>query len=415
MKIGYSVVDITPPLGVELCGYGYFLERKAERIMDRLYARAVSLQQGEKTMLLINSDLIGFTREFSDDIKSHLSQELGLDKTHIMMPCTHTHTGPATSVLVGCGEVDDTYVASLHSLLIQAGRQAFESKRETREIKYFNVPIEPVGFNRVYKDGPVDSNLRGMAFYFDEGRPLAMVNYGCHPVTMGSASHVSADYPGRTVKVLAELGYDALFLNGFCGDINPISRQAGFNTGTEETIEGYGRQIANEFVKHIKDSTSLKNIDMDAFELKIELNVQQYDEAKIDAEVEFFKNEANSKVVAIWAERMKEHLETAEKPYIEEVRVQVFRFGKVLFVGFPGETFTELGLILARSLPEYEIVTLGNCNFTMRYIPTREDIINLGYAGHTSCFIYNRFPLVPGEGERLAEMAAEGIRQYLNK
>ncbi|NLC44062.1 MAG: hypothetical protein GX783_07235, partial [Clostridiales bacterium] len=90
MKAGFASIDITPPIGVELCGYGYFLGRRAESVMDPLYVRAVSIQQGEKAILLINCDLIGLTQEFTDGIKEQLCSRLGLEKKSIMIACTHT-------------------------------------------------------------------------------------------------------------------------------------------------------------------------------------------------------------------------------------------------------------------------------------------------------------------------------------
>ena len=37
---GYGESVLTPPLGVELCGYGYYLERRAESVLDELKAVA---------------------------------------------------------------------------------------------------------------------------------------------------------------------------------------------------------------------------------------------------------------------------------------------------------------------------------------------------------------------------------------
>ena len=400
MKVGFASIDITPPLGVELCGYGYFLERRAEGVLDPLYARAVLIQQGEKIILLINCDLIGLTQEVTNGIKEQLSSRLGLEKKSIMLSCTHTHSGPATGVLVGCGEVDDSYMATLPDLLIQAGVKAYGSLRETKEIK---------GFNRVDKDGPIDNNISGLVFEFIEGNPLAIVHYACHPVTLGPAKDISADYPGRVVKALSDKGYDGLFLNGFCGDVDPVSNLEGWGSGTTQTIDEYGKRIANVFLQNIDNSISLISEDLDAYktileayEITIDLKLQPYNEAKIDEEYNFYKDQKNGQVVGIWADKMKEYLKTSENPYIESVTVQILKVANILFVGFPGEAFTELGMLISKTLPDYKVIPLGNCNSTMRYIPTSEDITNRGYAGHSSCFIYSRLPLIPGEGERLA-------------
>ena len=44
MRAGYGKTEITPPLGVELAGYGYYLKRRATRVDDPLFVRAVALE-----------------------------------------------------------------------------------------------------------------------------------------------------------------------------------------------------------------------------------------------------------------------------------------------------------------------------------------------------------------------------------
>ena len=44
MLAGYGLCELTPPLGVELAGYGYYLKREAREVLDPLYARAVMLE-----------------------------------------------------------------------------------------------------------------------------------------------------------------------------------------------------------------------------------------------------------------------------------------------------------------------------------------------------------------------------------
>ena len=92
MKVGYSVVDITPDLGIELSGYGWYLGRKAEGIIDRLYARGIAFEDNDIKMLIINCDLIAIDENISDYVKEKLSEAFGLSKTNIMIVCTHTHT-----------------------------------------------------------------------------------------------------------------------------------------------------------------------------------------------------------------------------------------------------------------------------------------------------------------------------------
>ena len=45
MRAGFGKSDLTPPLGTELTGYGYYLNRRAESLRDPLYARCVFAQR----------------------------------------------------------------------------------------------------------------------------------------------------------------------------------------------------------------------------------------------------------------------------------------------------------------------------------------------------------------------------------
>src|SRR5256885_1806 len=43
-RAGAAKVDMTPPIGVELCGYGAFLGRRSTAVHDPLYCRALVLE-----------------------------------------------------------------------------------------------------------------------------------------------------------------------------------------------------------------------------------------------------------------------------------------------------------------------------------------------------------------------------------
>lgn len=61
LKIGMARTDITPPVGVELCGYGYYLARQNTGVLDTLYARALYAEDSRRgqNVLLIASGLVG--------------------------------------------------------------------------------------------------------------------------------------------------------------------------------------------------------------------------------------------------------------------------------------------------------------------------------------------------------------------
>lgn len=416
MKAGYSEVDITPEIGIELSGYGWYLGRKAEKITDRLYARSIAVEDHNKRLLLINCDLIAIDDAISDHIRQELSHKIEIEKSNIMIACTHTHTGPATGKLVGCGERDEKYLNILPKLLIKAGMLAVNNMKEIKEIKTYAKEIKPIGYNRAIENGPVDKFVRGIIIYFNGVNPLAVLSYGCHPVARGIVKEISADYPGEVVLELNKNGLTGIFLTGFCGDIDPLIRGKENDERISKIINEYGNRIATTAISNMGDIKPMTKMKLDAFEINVNLNLQHYGDFEIDAQVknaELNKNQNAGflKVVKMWADEMRKRIRELDNPYIEEETVQVFRIGNTAVIGFPSEVFTGIGDIIRNEIPKMNIITLGNVNTTMRYIPVKEDIINNGYASIVSCFLYQRLPIVEGEGERIAKIIADEVKK----
>lgn len=409
MKVGYSTIDITPEIGIELSGYGWFLGRKAESVLDPLYARAIAMEHDGKELLLINCDLIAMTKPISDYVRDRLSDEIGIDRLCIMISATHTHTGPSLGGIVGCGETDEQYLSRLPELLFQVGRSAFQKLRQVETAKSFIQTIEPVGKNRTIKDGPVYDKVQGIVFEFTEGKPLVIISYGCHPVTLGPATVISADYPGKVVQVLCQEGYDGIFLNGFNGDINPISNGKKWDYDREAMLYEHGRKIAEGYLLHKDQAVPMTDMCLDAFDMDIELKLQNYRLDDIEREVEKFKAKRDQepevyRIVQMWAEKVKKQLETSDNPYSEPITVHVFVIGNIMLVGFPAEVYTEIGLTIREAVPGMNIIPLSNVNGKTRYIPTRDEIEKKSYSAYISSYAYLKFPLVPGEGERIGEL-----------
>ena len=124
LRVGYGERVITPPLGVDLSGYGFYLGRRAESVLDDLKARAVFLESGGQRLILISCDVIGFTVEDADNLRAKITASLGLPRKDILLAATHTHCGPATMPLPGLGDMDAAYMDRLRTLVIEAAEEA---------------------------------------------------------------------------------------------------------------------------------------------------------------------------------------------------------------------------------------------------------------------------------------------------
>jgi len=148
MKAGFSRVDITPRLGLELAGFGPYLYRRAEEIRDRLYARAMAADDGTRRWVVVSADLIGLDALTVARARQTLRETASLPPECVMMHATHTHSGPAVLPhMIGWGQVDEPYLARLPWLLAQAGAEALENLQEV-EFAWGEFAAEGISYNR---------------------------------------------------------------------------------------------------------------------------------------------------------------------------------------------------------------------------------------------------------------------------
>jgi hypothetical protein len=120
LRAGYGDIDITPPLGTDLAGFGFYLDRRATIVRDRLKARSLCLQDNGETILILSLDLLSLSVDFADRCRWQISRETGIPFKNVLLACTHTHSGPAVQPLPGLGKIKRDYVSRLPGLFLEA-------------------------------------------------------------------------------------------------------------------------------------------------------------------------------------------------------------------------------------------------------------------------------------------------------
>ena len=98
LKAGVARVEITPPTGLSMYGYG---NRKGTStgILDPLMARVLVLEVGEKRLALVVLDLGRvLAPAWIERLRANTQKSSGI--TYVLVTATHTHSGPA---------IDDDY------------------------------------------------------------------------------------------------------------------------------------------------------------------------------------------------------------------------------------------------------------------------------------------------------------------
>jgi len=240
LQVGVATVDITPPVGIELSGYGSRKGKPSTSIAHPLRAEAMVVKGQEGgAWALVTSDIIGYSADLVARVRERAAAQTGLAPEAILISATHTHSGPSVRKEYG-NELDD-YKDELESCLVDAiveananlAPGAFEAAwTEAPDLAHNRRVVQEDGtVQNVWLDeegshtGYFDPTVLLVALRRPDGAIEALiVNYGCHPVTLGPSSMaISADYVGYLKDALeaAGLAQTVMFALAGAGNINP--------------------------------------------------------------------------------------------------------------------------------------------------------------------------------------------------
>lgn len=415
MRAGTAEADITPPVGVDLTGYVARLGHSVG-VHDALYARALVLEDGETRAAIVVCDLLALADETVQAAREAIAAAVGTAPEHVMLACTHTHSGPATVFLHQCGEVDPRYVATLPGALRDVAAAA-AARLEPACVAAGAGDLPQGAFNRRGSGSTPDTTVGVVRLTRIDGTVMAtLMTYGCHPVVMGPDNLlISADYPGVAARTVAEaLGGTALFLTGACGDVNPVRR------GAFAEVAWLGEAVAVEVTRVAEGlgAGEVGRLTCASEVLALPLTPVAARDAQA-ATVEGCRQalreaEALGEPVPIriaramlnWAEALAARMDRGEVPTTARAEVQAIGLGPVVLVGVPGELFSSLGARIKAAPGRRQAFVAGYTNGDIGYIPDAGAYAAGGYEV-SDAFKYYDAPaaLAPEAGEIVVEVA----------
>ena len=407
MRAGFGKWELTPPMGVELAGYGYYLGRCAQSVRDPLYAHALTLEADGMRALVISCDLLGLSKGVCARVFSHAAQ-LGFAPENVLIVSVHTHTGPTIKYHEGCGFINDAYVETVAPMICRAIDQAAAEMDEVTSLQQAFAPLEGDHiYNRTVADGPVDRFVRGFVLERRSHPPIAAVSAACHGVFRGRVTAVSADFGGEVCRLMEARGMQCLYLNGLCGDIDPYKP-------TDERLEAFARLLVGAFCGSLQPIPETLGGSSLPFTLKlISVTIEDIHQAANQAVLQAGGEEAPAaRVARTWEREMQEKF--AQLQTQEEIAAKYLLLGGVPVIALPFEGFTQIGMDIRRLCHREDALVLGCAEELLGYLPTREDISRGTYAALESTFLYKRLPVVPGEAERLGEEMGVALERILS-
>lgn len=397
---GAYAVDITPT-DLPVIVNGGFLERTADKVYDRLYAKCLMLAGGRERVAIVVVDSCVLPRELLDEAKELASRVTGIATDRMMISATHTHSAPSAMGCLG-SDADRAYAAKLPGWIAECiigaadrlasakiGWATVNDPEHTHCRRWIRRPdkigLDPFGEPTVrammhpgpnnpdYEgpSGPVDCEVSVVSVQSVDGRPLALLaNYSMH---YAGAPAVSADYYGQFAERMTDLlgarevkpPLVVMMSQGTSGDQwwgdyrKPLAKHD-YHT-IAEALSG----IVLEAYRGIRyqESVSLRMI-----ERKLTLGVRQPDQKRLEA--------ARLVVAGMQGRKPKDQKEVyareqvflSERPS-RELKLQVVRIGDLGITATPCEVFGLTGLRIKAQSPLRPTFNITLANGEEGYIP----------------------------------------------
>jgi neutral ceramidase len=365
LRAGAATIDITPPIGFAMWGYGARHDAASVGVIDPLHARALVLQAGKDKIAIVGMDMgRAPTRQSMATIRQRVKAETGIE--HLFIVGSHSHHGPVIE-LDNWPTPETSYVRSLEKKLAEVIKQANDALQPAR----LGIASKQVPYNRnrhsKRPDKSVDQELLVLRVEGLDGKVIAhAVNFAAHPVmTVEKDMRFSADYPGAMAAVVeAETHAPCLFLQGAAGDLSP-------NPPAQWEPVAFGQVLGKEVLSMAKgihcqpeDKPALQSHEQDfQFKTRVDLRNPLIKGAFVRA---FFKD-----LVDFYDREYRE----GSRPHLS-VSLLNQRIG---FVGVSGEFYCRHSLDLKRRARLDHVFFLGYCNDYQQYFPTIETAAEGGY------------------------------------
>ncbi len=419
---GAARVDITPPVGAPLGGYGggprrpldaftiplnlaaalgfnvkfnpaalHTLFTPSTAVHDAICAKALVLERGGERYAILSLDLIGVSRRARDDIAARVAAH-GIAPERLLVAATHTHSGPGALGDKRFWELAamDLFDARVYDPLVDRAAQAVGdavARLAPARVGIASAPVTTVQRNRRGL-GVVDPDLTTILVQREDGTPVALaVNLAIHGISLDADNlQYSADLMGYCEReVEAQLGNGAvcLYLNGAEGDVSP-------NAYGFPGAESVGRAIAAEALSVAGAAAASAQGDVPLAASFEEFRFPTPPAIRFDKLQGALPPQVPQLNLGILQQVFNAlYVELDETWFNRRIPVQAMRIGDACLVGVPGEPLTAVGLALkaeARRLGFAHPVVVGLANDHLGYVADAVEYDRGGYEALLTLF-----------------------------
>lgn len=250
LKVGFSQMDITPPVGTIITGPAGPISTGTD---DPLKARAMVVQSGNRKLAIVGVDLVKIRHDLADRVIALVMEQTDITRDAVLICPSHNHSSPLIPTQGDKNTANKAYIETLPKLIADSIVQANKALQPARMAIGRSLVYEGHVNRRVISkadglalntwlkklndlkqvpqvlgsEGVNDPELWLVRFDSLDGKMLgSLVNFTCHPCLHDRIKlHTwSADFPGVIAEHIAqEYGPQAVcvFTQGASGNIQP--------------------------------------------------------------------------------------------------------------------------------------------------------------------------------------------------
>jgi hypothetical protein len=369
-KAGAAEVCITPPIGVELAGYGPRLQRYSTDIHDHLMGQALVLDDGETRVAIVTCDLISLSAAFVREVRQLVHKRTGIPPAHVMLACIHSHTAPTTQAFHDWAS--RIAVTCIWSPAIWPGRSWPPASSCNRRVSAWGaIRTRPWPGTAPGAWSPI------RPWKSCTWRALRASRWRCWRITPAMRSFWGRNRHFRRLSRraapppgAARPGGVILFANGACGDVDPATNREVWGQGTFADVDAAGAGLAAAAWEAVERGAPISSTRIGVRQGPLEMAYAVPSLAEVRGQIAHYQAEARAlgnrperfeevtgevQMPRFWLgyyRRLEKRLLAHDLPAEAQVELQAFCLGdQAVLLAVPAEVYTAQGKHIRRESP----------------------------------------------------------------
>lgn len=440
LSVGVAQSDITPPIGISSNPWGKSTTAISTGVHRPLMAVALCIS-GQSDRFIVTLDLgwIGCHECDVVNFRGRVVKELGITLDDLLVNLSQTHKGPPMCVHEALREGKEfvpDFIEKVISTVIELCKKA-RTEVAIADITWAygkcdlgtvrDLPIGDTDFVGYNPELTPDHTVAVGRITNLSGKHVAtLVNYGCHPTSVGwDSSLISPDYIGRARELVEDsTGAPMLFLLGACGNVAPRRQYSGDVSVADRNGEMLGYSTLATLSRMLPPATELafteviqSGSNLAGWEPRAVAPNTTVVATRVHAVLKHKPLLDESQMRELWTtmtateEFLESRIRKQFEMRIDYVKpggvvhhpVWFWQLGDALVIAHCGEAYLEMARELRRRHPEVVILFLDMTNGPgYIYVPTRS-------AYERNAYQSSQTLLAPGGFEDLLEIIDEHI------